>query len=62
MGAAGAALATMLSQAVACILALLFLLRGTLPFPFSLQSSEGTACDHGAGAPPGIPLAAQDCW
>ena len=49
MGAAGAALATMLSQAVACILALLFLLRGTLPFPFSWK---GTACDHGAGAPP----------
>ena len=60
MGAAGAALATMLSQAVACILALLFLLRGTLPFPFSCNPRKAQPAIMGQVLRLGIPLAAQD--
>ena len=60
MGAAGAALATMLSQAVACILALLFLLRGTLPFPFSCNPRKAQPAIMGQVLHLGIPLAAQD--
>ena len=60
MGAAGAALATMLSQAVACILALLSLLRGTLPFPFSCNPRKAQPAIMGQVLRLGIPLAAQD--